>query len=50
MRERFENPGVLNMSDEERRILLARLVRATRLVTLKPICDRPWILLLEYCA
>ncbi len=37
MRERFENPGVLNLSDEERKILLARLIRATRLVALYSI-------------
>ena len=32
MRERFEMPGRLDMTDEEKRILLARLVRATRWV------------------
>ena len=30
IRERFEKPGVTEMSPQEKRILLARLVRATR--------------------
>ncbi len=30
MRDKFEKPGVLNLTDEEKRVLLARLIRATR--------------------
>ena len=30
IRQRFEPPGVFQMTDEEKKILLARLIRSTR--------------------